>query len=411
MKVNVIIAEYNPFHNGHKYHLANATRKTGADYTIVIMSGNFVQRGAPALLDKFERAHMALLNGADLCLELPTCYAVCSAEYFANGAVALADKLGVVTHLCFGSECGNIEVLERIARILLEEPEVFSKSLKTQLKLGISYPIARTNALLQYDASLSNSRDVLSSPNNILGIEYIKALLRRGSAITPMTTIRVGADYHDKRLGEHQCSARAIRHALIAGQHLTQLKTQLPAEVYDIMEKACGNRNFMYSNTLSMALHYKLIQEKAHGYADYMDISPELSDRIVNHLYEFQSYDAFCDLLKTKDMTYTRISRCLLHILLDLKKEQMENYKQTDYVPYARILGFRKDSTPLLSAIKENASIPLISKLADADKLLNASAYAMLQNEVRMNDIYQSTLAQLTARPMENEYSTPIVIV
>ena len=411
MKVNAIIAEYNPFHNGHKYHLENALRQTEADYTIVIMSGNFVQRGAPALLDKYKRARMALLNGADLCLELPTCYSSSSAEYFANGAVALADKLGVVTSLCFGSECGDLEILQRIAQILLEEPDSFRSHLKSQLRQGISYPIARTNALLEYDVSLSDSRDVLSTPNNILGIEYIKSLLRRNSPILPVTTLRVGADYHDKRLGEHQCSAQAIRHALFAGQSTKQLQSQLPPSVYTILEEAVQTQQILYSNHLSTALHYKLIQEKAKGYTEYLDVSPDLSDRITKHLYQFQSYDDFCDLLKTKEMTYTRISRCLLHILLDLKKEQIESYKELDYIPYARILGFRKSSTALLSAIKGNASIPLISKLADAGKLLDESAYAMLQNEIRMSDIYQSTLAQLTGKPMENEYCTPIVII
>ena len=204
MKVNGIVAEYNPFHNGHAYQMKHAKEATGADYTIIVMSGNFMQRGAPALLDKFTRAKMALECGADLVLELPTCYAASSAEFFAKGSVALFDKLGVTTNLCFGSECGNIDTLSRIAEIFYTEPEPYVESLRCNLKKGMSFPIARTWALLQYAPSLSDDKDVLSSPNNILGIEYLKALMSRNSKIVPFTTTRVGADYHDKRLGTNQ---------------------------------------------------------------------------------------------------------------------------------------------------------------------------------------------------------------
>ncbi|MBR1852280.1 MAG: nucleotidyltransferase [Lachnospiraceae bacterium] len=411
MKVNAIVAEYNPFHNGHKFHIEEAARKTDADYTVVIMSGNFVQRGAPALMDKYSRAQMALHSGADLCLELPACYAVSSAEYFATGAVALADKLGVVTNLCFGSECGDISILEHIADILLEEPAAFSEHMQAQLRRGVSYPIARTNALLQYDPSLMDNRNVLGMPNNILGIEYVKALRKRNSNIIPTTTKRIGSDYHDKRLGDHQCSARAIRYALCAGQQLEQLHNLVPEKVFSLMSFGYEDNSLMYSHDLSAALQYKLVQERTRGFTQYLDVSQELSDRIVKHLYDFTDYESFCDLLKSKNMTYTRISRCLLHILLDIKKEQMAAYQEMDYIPYIKMLGFRKDSAALLNAIAENAAVPLISKLADAKTLLPPDANAMLEEEIRMSDIYQSALSQKNGQPMVNEYRTPLVIV
>jgi predicted nucleotidyltransferase len=235
MLVNGIIAEYNPFHNGHQYHMNVAKEHTGADYTIVVMSGNFVQRGAPALLDKFKRAEMALRGGADLVLELPAYYAASSAEYFATGAVAILDKLGVVNHLCFGSECGDTETLKQIAAILSQEPDEYVELLRDYMREGMSYPAARTTALLQYAPSFSKYRDVFSSPNNILGIEYIKALLRRNSAITPVTTLRVGSDYHDIRLGIHQSSARAIREALKDEQPVSCLLNHMPENAYQIM--------------------------------------------------------------------------------------------------------------------------------------------------------------------------------
>lgn len=411
MNVNGIIAEYNPFHNGHKYHLSEAKKQTGADYTIIAMSGNFMQRGAPALTDKYTRVKMALENGADLVLELPVCYAASSAEYFATGAVTLLDKLGVVNQLCFGSECGDIDILEKIAKILLEEPAEFSAALRRLLQQGLSYPTARTQALLEYAPSLSCYKDVLSSPNNILGIEYLKALLRRNSAIAPFTTKRVGSDYHDKRFGERQCSALAIRQALLSGQEISVLSDQMPESAYELLREALLQAPPMYSNDFSALLHYKLLIESDAGYSQYADISSDLSDRIRKNLYRFTDFHGFCELLKTKDMTYTRISRCLLHILLDMKKSDLTDYQQLDYIPYARVLGFRKAATPLLSAIKEHSSIPLVTKLADAGDLLTPEAYQMLQRELRQGSIYESVRASKSGAPMRNELQIPIVII
>lgn len=411
MKVNGIIAEYNPFHNGHMYQLNTAKELTGADYTIIAMSGNFMQRGAPALLDKYSRAEMALLNGADLVLEIPAYYAASSAEYFATGAVTLLDKLGVVNTLCFGSECGNTHILRQIATLLSEEPEEYQELLRHYLRNGFSYPTARTSALLRYDPSLSDYRDVFSTPNNILGIEYIKALLRRKSSISPSTTLRVGSDYHDIRLGVHQSSAKAIRQAIYAGQEAVNLIGQMPESAHRIMNESMQETRPVTLNDLSSILHYKLLQEQEQGYERYLDVSSELSDRIRNSLYEFTGYEAFCDLLKKKGMTYTRISRSLLHILLDMDNGTMQFYRQLDYIPYARVLGFRKESTPLLTAIKENASVPLITKLADAEQILDTDAYRMLKEEFRINEIYQSISAICNRRPMVNEFRRPIVIV
>ena len=411
MKVNGIVAEYNPFHNGHAYQLQHAKDATCADYTIIVMSGNFMQRGAPALLDKFTRAKMALENGADLILELPTCYAASSAEFFARGSVALFDKLGVVDNLCFGSECGNIEILSRIAGIFYTEPEAYAESLRCNLKKGMSFPIARTWALLQYAPSLSDDKDVLSSPNNILGIEYLKALMSRNSKIKPFTTTRVGADYHDKRLGTNQCSAIAIRQSVAAGHDLAYLVSQMPESAYELLCTSLAQQKPLFADDFSAALQYKLLLEYSSGYDCYQDISSDLSDRIRNTLSSFTGYTSFCDLLKSKDMTYTRISRCLLHILLDMTKEEFEIRKTQDYISYARVLGFRKDATPLLTEIKKNSSIPLITSLADARQTLPADALHMLDQDILRNQIYLGNLALKNQKEMMSEYRTPIVIV
>jgi len=411
MKVNAVIAEYNPFHNGHKHQLDASAQKTSADYTIIIMSGNFVQRGAPAIIDKFTRAKTALSNGADLVLELPICYATSSAEYFATGAITLADKLGVVDTLSFGSECGDITVLNRIARILLNEPAEYSSYLKNNMRLGHSYPIARTDALIRYDSGLSDCRNVLSMPNNILGIEYIKALLRRGSDIIPCTTLRAGLDYHDIRLGNNQSSSKAIREALYSGQNIDFLQQHVPENAFCILKDCLGMIPMMFSDDFSESLYYKLLNEKNEGYTKYFDVSPALSDKILKHIYEYKSFSEFCNILKSRDMTYTRISRCLLHILLDLTDEKFEECKALDYAPYARVLGFRRDSAPLLSEIKKNSAVPIITKLADAKGILSDTAFKMLENELRMNDIYLSAAALKSKTTLQNEFSTPIVIV
>lgn len=409
MRVNAIIAEYNPFHGGHSRQLEQTKLKHSADYNIVVLSGNYVQRGAPALIDKFDRTRCALLNGADLVLELPICYSASSAEYFANGAIALLDHLGVVDTLSFGSECGDIEVLKKIADILAEEPTPYLLNLKYHMSDGESYPIARTNALIQYDPGLFDYRDVLSMPNNILGISYIETLIKRRSRIEPDTDIRNGSDYHDQRLGEIQASAAAIRTALAEGRDFSFLDDQMPESAAEILKKHITGNTLMNSDDFSAALYYKLLNEKNSGYAGYFDVSNNLSDKITNSLYHYKNFTDFCNVLKSKNMTYTRISRCLLHILLDLTKERFEKCKSMDYAPYARVLGFKKESEPLLSEIKKRSDIPLITKLADAKTVLNEEAYEMLSDELRMNDIYLSTVALKTGQPMQNEISTPIV--
>lgn len=409
--VNGIVAEYNPFHNGHSYQLQDAKKQSGADYTIVVMSGSFVQRGAPALLDKYSRAEMALKNGADLVLELPTLYSVSSAEYFATGAVALLDKLGVVDCLCFGSECGDINKLQPLADILVDEPEEYSALFKQYLKQGLSYPNARTSALTQYRPEFSDARDLLASSNNILGIEYLKAIRRRDSKLKPVTTARTSSGYHDRMLGIHQSSALALRQVIYDNQDIRSLADQMPESAFAILSASLAAGEPLQLNDLSASLHHKLLMEADKGYADYLDVSAELSDRIRRHLYDFTDYRSFCDWLKTKNMTYTRISRALLHILLDIRDSDLRLYERADYISYARVLGFRTEAEELLSAIKKHSSVPFVTKLADAEKILDETGLAILKKELHMNAIYESAAAIKSGRPMINEYRKPLVIL
>jgi predicted nucleotidyltransferase len=411
MIVNGIIAEYNPFHNGHQYHLQEARKATGADYTIIAMSGDFTQRGEPAILDKHVRTKMALLGGADLVLEIPSLYAVGSAEYFAKGGVTLLDLLGVVNHLCFGSESGNITLLTKAAKIFCDEPPLYKQHLQTYIKSGYSFPTARNMALSDICSGFSDLVNGFSAPNNILGIEYIKCLLMRNSTIKPITTLRAGSAYHEKRLGEKQSSALALRHALFSRQDTSFLKGQMPEEVFAVLEQAVQVTRPIAPDDFSLPLHYKLLHEADNSYRAYMDVSVALSDRIRKNLYQYTGFTAFCELLKTKEVTYSRISRCLNHILLNLTKEQYESSAALGTVPYARVLGFRGSATPLLSAIKEYSDIPLITKVADAEHILSKTAWEMFQNDISVSNVYSSVASSIAKQPMKNEYTTPPVIL
>lgn len=414
MKTVGIIAEYNPFHNGHAYQIAKAKEITGADYCIVVMSGDFVQRGAPAFLNKYLRAECALKNGADIVLELPVHYALSSAEYFASGAVALLDKLGVIDTLCFGSECGDISLLSEFASQLLSESNQFKEVLNRQLKCGLSFPAARNAAIEASAPHLSSHMEILTNPNNILGIEYCKALYKRSSSMVPHTICRAGSSYHDASLDACYSSALAIRSALTDNGSLDSIRDQVPASVYTLLEEHCGIDYPILPDDLSFLLHYQLLSEQATGYTDHPDIDPDFSDRISHMLPQYRNYTSFCELLKTKNRTYTRISRSLMHILLHITRKEFAVYCSTDYILYARMLGFRKNAQPLLSAIKEKSSIPLISKLADADSVLAPLGSQMLAKDIYASHIYEMITRQKfhTEEPSEiSEYRKQIVRV
>lgn len=433
MKVNGIIAEYNPFHNGHRYHLEESRRLTGADYTVVVMSGDFVQRGAPALADKHVRTRMALLGGADLVLELPVLYAAASSEFFAAGAVALLDKLGAVTHLCFGSECGDTALLRQIAAFLAEEPAGYRAELMRLLKQGLSYPGARAGALAAQSGreicgkgSLSSRlplpqecERILSSPNNILGIDYIKEIIRRKSSITPVTVKRIGAGYHDPLTPEipetadasAPISALAIRRIIWEGSSPDSLLPFMPEEAVGLLAECLSRNASPDPDAFSGILYYKLLLEKNTGYDKYLDVSGDLSNRIRNKLNAFTGFGSFCSLLKTKEITHARISRCLLHILLDIKKEDMLLGRTLDYVPYARVLGFRRAAEPLLGAVKAHCTVPVITRLADVKKSLPEEADRLLKLDILAGEIYRGVVCGGTGRPAPGEFSMPVIVL
>ena len=426
MNICGIVAEYNPFHNGHAYQIQYTKEVLKADYVIVAMSGDFVQRGTPALLPKHLRTEMALKGGADLVLELPVSASTASAEFFAEKGVELLDSLGVVNTLCFGSETGSVDALQKVAALLVREPEDYRNTLKKELSSGSSFPVARSRAVLEYfrDARhfpandfdealmplLNQIGDILDSPNNILGVEYCKALLRRKSSIHPVALKREGCGYHDTQMKSHLYpSASAIRQAITqnydneAGQEPVPA-LGMPADAFHILENARRQNGFLTESDLDLLLHYCLLGETAKQLCTYLDVSPALAQRICNQLNQYQGFSQFACTLKTREITQTRIQRALLHILLRI-------HNVPTAVPYARILGFRKDSVSLFTKIKANSSIPLLAKLADAPTILDAQGMSILDENTFASNVYESLLASKTGRKFLHEYQKPVVII
>ncbi len=409
MKIAGIIAEYNPFHNGHRYHIEQTRKITGADFIIVVMSGNFTQRGTPAIMDKYSRARMALENGADMVIELPSCYACASAEFFADGAIALLDSLGCVDYVCFGSECGDIELLRPIAEILATEPDDYREMLKAELKNGATFPLARNRALIHCIPSFAENENIIGSPNNILGIEYMKSIIRRQSRIKPVTIQRTGSDYHSQRFSQQFSSSLALRHSLDSQGNLDLIRGQVPENVFSIMENNFKKTYPVFPRDFSAMLKYKLLVEETNGYTDFVDINDDLSDRILKVLYQPYDYEQMCEILKTKNLTYARVSRLLCHILLNLRKQDMEDYKANGTVFYARVLGFHNDGRGLLKTLQRTSSIPLITKVTDGRKLESEIGRAQFERGILASHIYESVVSNKFNRPMQNEYQRPII--
>ena len=418
MKIAGIIAEYNPFHQGHAYQISRTRQEAGAQYVIAVMSGDFVQRGAPAVFDKYLRTEAALLGGADLVLELPAVYACASAEFFASGAVSLLHGLGCVELLSFGSELGDTRMLMEIAQILCEEPEAFRKLLRKNLQAGASYPGARAAALESYmagtsvfqesSASPESLRQLLGQPNNILAVEYCRALLKFQSAITPFTVRRAGKGYHESGILDGFASASGIRRELFdAGNpsHISEaLLSQIPEQARSAFLLA-AQQGMQRTDDYSLLLACRLLDQTPDTLSSYADIPPALAQRIWKHRFSCRSFDSFVSLLKTKDSTYTGISRALMRLLLDIRQQPPAS------CPYARILGFRREAAPLLSELKKSSNIPLISKAADAGRLLCPPAGDIFSKDVYAANFYETVRCAKTGQELRHELRRPVVIL
>ncbi len=400
MKIVGLIAEYNPFHNGHQYHIEKSKEVTGADFVIVIMSGNYVQRGTPAMMPKHLRTESALKCGADLVIELPLPYATGTAEQFAYGAVSILESLGCIDFICFGSECGSIVSLQELARLLANETPEYKEILQHNLRTGQSFPSARQHALDTLYPN-HNFSELLESPNNILGIEYLKALYRLNSKIVPFTIPRISSHYHDDKLRDTFSSASALRQTIANGE-FAKLYGQIPSDSMTCLEDNIQKRYPLFFNDFSLLLKYKLLQENKDSFTEYADVSEELGNRIYNQCNQYMNSEQFCEFVKTKEITYTHISRALLHILLDVKKT---DYKE---IEYARVLGFRKNRTALLSILKQRSSISLITKLTTTDSL-SPAAKTMLEKDIYASNLYEAVITDKFKTAFINEYEHQVV--
>ena len=436
MKTAGIIAEYNPFHKGHEYQIRYTKEKLKADYVIVAMSGDYVQRGTPALISKHARAEMALRCGADLVLEMPVSVSTASAEAFAMGGVSLLDGLGVVDMLCFGSESGEISALKELAEILVEEPEEYKKLLKSFLSEGLTFPAARSQALTEYFKNprnfsgddfdgiltplLNEVTQILNTPNNILGIEYCKALLRLNSRIRPVTIRREGMGYHETTVPEgistvaspdlqsptdFFASATAIRNLILQDSpDLDALASQIPEQAFPVFQKAVNSGEFLTESSLDSILSYCLMKENGKSLSSYMDVSEDLARRIINQQNLLLSFSQSVSVLKTRELTQTRIQRALLHIILNIHTAPIQT-------PFARVLGFRRESSELLSQIKQHSRIPLITKLADAQNLLDSEGNQILSETAFSSNLYEKLLCLKTGRKFCHESQKQLIII
>ncbi len=482
MKTAGIIAEYNPFHNGHQFHIEETRRRTGADYIIAVISGDFVQRGTPALLSKYDRARMALLHGADLVFALPATTALSSAEGFASGAVSLLAGLGVTDVISFGCESADTDPLlfQEVAAILAEEPEEFRDNLTRCMKNGMSFPEARELAIAAYmqnhtpknrlqltdqmtltdqpapTGPASNSarqtelsretavRRLLSEPNNILALEYAKAVIKNDCAMDLCMISRRGSSYHSHeltgapegslRVNAGACSredsssvseasglyasAAAIRNHLLAQTACSAadtnpyaasaLQNTVPPDVFRTLRHAHRNHQLLCEDDFSDLLHYALIANSDH-LNDFGLPGPDLAHRTVNLLEEFESWTQYATLLKTRNRTYTAISRYLTHLLLQIRREDFALAETCNRAPYARLLGFHKSAAPLLTAIRNHSEIPVLTRLAGDATKLNENQKHLLDLDTRSSEIYKRILYTKSGCILKSEYRQPTI--
>lgn len=363
----------------------------------------------------------------DVLEEMPVCYATATAELFALGAVSFLDQLGVVDYLCFGSECNDLDGLTKIADILCDEPDEYTKFLKENLRAGMSFPTARQDALSSY-MGISDCSFLLSDPNNILGIEYLKALRRVKSRIQPFTIKRMESDYHDQTLRSTYSSASAIRSLLaysssvlqtqqVTGETfentpfssiLNELEDQVPKSCLALLKDYHKVLYPVYQNDFSLLMKYKLLNKTPQSFIRYMDVSETLANRIQNNLNDFFNYKQFCELLKTRELTQTRINRALLHIMLGLKKNNVREYMENGGHFYAKLLGFRKDRQDLLSVIAKKSALPLLTRLSDTDSI-SEIGQKMLRHDILASNLYQSVITDKYKTAFRNEYRQPML--
>ena len=405
-----IVAEYNPFHNGHLHHINESKKISKCDYTVAIITGNFTQSGAPSIVDKWKKAKMAIDNGIDLVIELPVIYSVSSAENFADGAIKILNSLNLINYISFGAETSNLHKLNSIAEILYEEPEEFKNILIKELDKGVSFPVARTNALNSFiNDDISN---ILNSPNNILGIEYLKSLKKHNSNIEPICIKRTNSDHNSSSINENSniSSATAIRSVLKDSKNCNIVKNLIPYSSFSILSKAVEENNLLLDlNIFSREIFYTLRKMSVEDIANLPDVSEGLEFLIKDASNSCNNLNTFFEKVKSKRYTYSRIQRILLYALLGITKKDMELSKSIPH-PYIRILGFNNNGKYLLSDIcKNNPDLQVIisvKKFLDSSTI-DANILQLLSFDILASDIY--TLGYKTGAVAGLDFSSKLL--
>jgi predicted nucleotidyltransferase len=402
-----IVVEYNPMHNGHLFHLEQTKKMTNCDSIVAVMSGNFVQRGEPAFINKWARTKMALMGGVDLVLELPLIYSISSAEGFAFGAISTLDKLGVVDYVCFGSETGDIIILNFIANILSQEPASFKSFLQNELKSGISFPKARQNALTNYiitnnfaNVNPNIAELAVQSSNNILAIEYIKALIKISSNIKPITINRVSNNYNDVKLTGNISSATSIRHGYINNLNISAALPDYANAIID--DEIANGRGPVNLDNFSDIILYKIRTSDENFLKSLLDIEVGLNFSLKKAAEDSKTVTELLEKLKNKRYTKTRLQRILLYALLDITSDNSKKIKsEPDYI---RVLGFNSKGKAILNQIKKDCSVPIISSPS-------AKNAELLKHDILATDTYVLGYNNPEYKFAKQDLKTPPVIL
>ncbi len=390
MKTLGIIVEYNPFHNGHLYHLSKAKEITKADYVVAVMSGNFLQRGEPAIINKWIRTEMALNAGVDLVIEIPFAFSTQDANGFAFGAVKLLDSLQIIDYLCFGCETAHLDILYPISKFLNIETQPYKELIREKSKNGYEYPKVRSQALCEYhrifgidhlkELSPLKLSKILNCPNNILALEYIKHLLNLNSKITPVPIKRIGASYHQKTIRGNISSATSIRNEILNSitSHKynlftlnNKIKTTIPSSVFPILEKEFKEgRNPININSYEQYILALLRRMSLEDISHIHGVNEGLENRIKRASLKSSSIEDLINQIKTRRYTRTKIQRILLHVMMNLSKDDVTTFNSHGPL-YIRILGFSKKGKTLLRIIKKKSTLPQITKLSNYIKQIN----------------------------------------
>ncbi len=411
MKTVGIIVEYNPLHYGHVYHFHESKRLSGADAVVAVMSGHFLQRGEPAVANKWARAEMALRMGVDVVIELPVAFSSQPAEWFAFGAVSALDSTGVVDCLCFGSESGEIGWLKHLARRLSNEPNSFRAAVKRYLKQGMNFPAAYSRAVQSHlngsgspPGSASVADKQLALPNNILGLHYLIALERLNSSIQPLTITRIKAGFHQTDVTDRQiASATAIRRLLFEQKSLSEAAPYIPDFTYELLFREWeAGRAPVGWNSFAMPLFHQLLSKSTDELGQISEVTEGLEYRLKQTLPLLQkeaalSVDGLLDRLKTKRYTRTKLQRTLLRILLNHSRERLNTDTLRRGVPYLRILGFSDKGRELLKRMKTTAKAPIVTKVTKI-------ASPLLELDIQATSVYSLAYRSPSAADMFRDY-------